>query len=400
MEDKISVLIADDIQETRNNVRTLLQFNNRIEIVGEAENGEEVIFLANKLRPDVILMDINMPVKDGIKATEEITLSMPEISVIVVSVQGEQEYLRKAMAAGAREFITKPFSGDDLINTIIRIYELDKKRKEKISPQTHEEIKTKIITIFSTKGGVGKTTLATNIAVSLAKETKSKVALIDFDLQFGNVGVFLNMPVKSTIIDLVRDTSEYDCKLIEEYMVSHYSGVKVLLAPTKPEYAEFITAVHVEKIIKSLMENYNYVVIDTPSALNEVTLTTLDLSDKVLFVSALDLPTIKNTKDGLQILESLNYSKDKLNIIINKSNDQFGIKNKDFENVVNYPINVNVPLDEQTVIPSVNKGVPFVLARQEAKVAKSILEIVEKLISKQNGKEEKEKGLLKGLFKA
>lgn len=398
MEEKIKVVIVDDIKDTRSNICTLLQFNERIEVIGEAENGEEALFAANKLHPDVILMDVNMPIKDGIKATEELSVTMPDVAVIIVSVQGEQEYLRKAMSAGARDFITKPFSGDDLINTIIKIYDLEQKRKEKVKPSVKEEVKGKVITLFSTKGGVGKTTLATNIAVLLAKE-KNKVALLDLDLQFGNIGVFLNVPIKNSIVDLVKETSEFDCKLVEEYMTTHYSGVKLLLAPTKPEYAEFITSAHIEKIIKSLMENYHYIIIDTPSVLNEITLTVLDLSDKVLYVSALDLPTIKNTKDGLQIMESLNYSKEKLSVVVNRFNEQFGIRGKDFENTVNYPIWSSVPEDEQTVITSINKGFPYVLTRSETKVAKSIMELVEKLNTKQTKKSEEDKGLFKGLFK-
>lgn len=399
MENKIKVIIVDDIRETRNNIRTLLQFNSRIEVLGEAENGEEAVTMTGKLKPDIILMDINMPIKDGIKATEEISLSYPESSVIIVSVQGEQEYLRKAMTAGARDFITKPFSGDDLINTVLKTYELEQKRKERIIPKTQEEIKSKVITVFSTKGGVGKTTLVSNTAVAIARETGSKVAILDLDLQFGNIGVFLNVPVKNTIIDLVKESNEIDCKLIEEYLVTHYSGVKILLSPVKPEYAEFITASHVEKIIKCLKENYHYIIIDTPNNLNEVTLTSLDMADKILFVTGLDLPTIKNTKQGLEIMESLHYSKDKLNIVVNRSNEQFGIKNKDFEDTVKYHIWASVPDDDQTVVTSINKGFPFVLTRSETKIAKSIIDLVHELISSTNKKSESQKGLFKSLFK-
>lgn len=399
MESKIGVVIVDDIKETRNNIKTLLEFNNRIEILDEAENGEEAVQIAGRLKPDIMLMDINMPIKDGIKATEEISVSFPDVSVIIVSVQGEQEYLRKAMAAGAREFITKPFSSDDLTNTIIKVFEVEQKRKEKLVPRIEEEVKSKVITVFSTKGGVGKTTVASNIAAAIARETRKKVALIDLDLQFGNMGVFLNIPIKNTIMDLIKETSDFDSKLIEEYMVSHYSGVKVLLAPIKPEYAEFVTSVHIEKIIKSLKENYHYIIIDTPTNLDEVTLTALDLADKILFVSGLDLPTIKNTKDGIGIMESLHYSKEKLHIVINKSSEQFGIKNKDFEETVKYPIWASIPEDSQTVITSINKGFPFVLTRTETKAAKSILDIVNELTGGKAKQEEAEKGFLKGLFK-
>ena len=399
MQNKIRVVIVDDIRETRNNIKTLLEFSDRIEILGEAENGEEAVQFVTRMKPDIMLMDINMPVKDGIRATEEISVSFPDVSVIIVSVQGEQEYLRKAMAAGAREFITKPFSSDDLINTIIKVYEVEQKRKEKIAPKIEEEVKSKVITIFSTKGGVGKTTLASNIAVAIVRETKKRVAILDLDLQFGNMGVFLNVLIKNTIMDLVKETSDFDSKLVEEYMISHYSGVKVLLAPTKPEYAEFITSVHIERIIKSLKETYHYIIIDTPTNLNEVTLTALDLADKILFVSGLDLPTIKNTKDGIGIMESLHYSKEKLHIVVNKSTEQFGIKNKDFEETVKYPIWASIPEDSQTVITSINKGFPFVLTRSETKVAKGILDITDELVGKKVKQEEPEKGFLKGLFK-
>lgn len=399
MENKIGVVIVDDIKETRNNVKTLLEFNDRIEVLGEAENGEEAIQIAGRLKPDIMLMDINMPVKDGIKASEEISVAFPEVSVIIVSVQGEQEYLRKAMAAGAREFITKPFSSDDLINAIIKVFEVEQKRKQKITPKVEEEVRSKVITVFSTKGGVGKTTIASNLAAAIARETRKKVAVVDLDLQFGNMGVFLNVPIKNTIIDLVKETSDFDSKLIEEYMVNHYSGAKVLLAPTKPEYAEFITSVHIEKIIKSLKETYHYIIIDTPTSLNEVTLTTLDLADKILFISGMDLPTIKNTKDGMGIMESLHYSKEKLHIVVNKATEQFGIKNKDFEDTVKYPIWASIPEDNQTVITSINKGFPFVLTRSETKVAKSILDMIDQLAGKKEKHEETEKGFLKGLFK-
>jgi len=389
MDKKINVVIVDDIKETRNNIKTLLQFDNRIEIVGEAENGQEAIEAANTYMPDIILMDVNMPIKDGIKATEEISLTFPNISVIIISVQGDQEYLRKAMSAGAKDFITKPFSGDDLVNTIIKTYDIGQIRRQKNSQKNKEKVSAKVITVFSTKGGVGKTTIATNIAVSLAKETGERVALIDCDLQFGNVGIFLNVPIKNTIVDLIKESNEFDGKLIEEYLVPHYSGVNILLSPIKPEYSEFITPSHIEKIVNGLKDKYHYIVIDTSSNMTETVLTCLDLADKVLFVSTIDLPTIKNTKEGIEIMESLNYSKDKICIVANKVNEQYGIKIKDLEDTIKYPVFANIPEDNETIITSINKGFPFVLTRAETKCAKGILSITEKLTDDQEQNDKK-----------
>ncbi|MCX7745538.1 MAG: response regulator [Clostridia bacterium] len=400
--EKIKVVIVDDTEETRNNIKTLLSFEKRIEVIGEASNGEEAIFITKEARPHIVLMDINMPVMDGIKATEEISVAVPETTVIIMSVQGEHEYLRKAMSAGAREFLNKPFSSDDLIRTILKTYDLESKRREHSSiPKVKEEIKSKIITVFSTKGGVGKTTISSNLAVAIARATKKRVALVDLDLQFGDTAIMLNVSVKNTISDLIKEISQLDGDLMEDYLVTHFSGVRVLPAPIKPEYAEYITASHVEKIIKTLKESYHYIIIDTSASFHETVLTSLDMSDRILFVSTLDLPTIKNIKSGLDIMESLHYPKEKINIVLNKASEQFGIKYKDFENTLKHPIWSFVPEDSQTVITSANKGFPFVMTRTETKVAKAIINIANEVIKEKDimdKDKDKEKSGLKKIF--
>jgi pilus assembly protein CpaE len=394
--ERIKVVIADDSRDTRENIKDLLSFEKSIEVIGEAENGEEALFISREARPDIVLMDINMPVMDGIKATEEISMSVPETTVLIMSVQGEHEYLRKAMSAGAREFLVKPFSSDDLVRSIIKTYEIESKRKERTSADKKDEtVKSKVITVFSTKGGVGKTTIASNLAVSLARETKKRVALVDLDLQFGDISIMLNLSVKNTISDLIKEINQLDEDLIEDYLVTHFSGVKVLPAPLKPEYSEYITSSHVEKILNTLRESYHYIIVDTSASFHETVLTSLDMSDSILFVSTLDLPTIKNVKSGLDIMDSLHYSNDKIKIILNKASEQFGIKYKDFEHTLKHPIWAYVPEDSQTVITSANKGFPFVMTRTETKVSKAIMNICNEIVKEKSGEE---KGIIKKLF--
>lgn len=395
--EKIKVIIVDDSVETRNNVKLLLSFEKRIEVIGEAENGEEAVFITKEAHPDIVLMDINMPVMDGIKATEEISLSVPESTVIIMSVQGEQEYIRKAMAAGARDFLNKPFTGDDLARTILRTYDIESRRREHTTTaKVHEKIKSTVVTVFSTKGGVGKTTIASNLAVAIARSTKKKVALIDLDLQFGDIAIMLNVSVKNTISDLIKEINQLDRDLMDEYLVTHFSGVRVLPAPIKPEYAEYITAAHLEKIVNTLKESYHYVIIDTSASFHETVLSSLDMSDRILFVSTLDLPTIKNIKSGLDIMETLHYPKEKIKIILNKASEQFGIKYKDFENTLKYPIWAFIPEDSQTVITSANKGFPFVMTRMDTKVAKAVIGMSNEL-TKENIVQ-KDKPAVKKLF--
>jgi pilus assembly protein CpaE len=397
--ERIRVVVVDDSEETRENIKTLLSFEKGIEIIGEASNGSEAVFIVKEAKPDIVLMDINMPVMDGIKASEEISIAAPESTVIIMSVQGESEYIKRAMSAGARAFITKPFSGEELIGTVKATFERESRRKDvkPVKAEAPEAMESKIITVFSTKGGVGKTTIASNLAVSLARKTKKKVALLDLDLQFGDIAIMLNVSAKNTISDLINDIHQLDVENADDYLVTHFSGVRILPAPVKPEYAEYITSSHVEKILKALRVNYHYLIIDTSASFHETVLTSLDMSDRILLVSTLDLPTIKNIKAGLDVMETLHYPKDKINIILNKATEQYGIKYKDFENTLKYPIKFYIPEDCQTVITSANKGFPFVMTRMETKVAKAVNNISDEI---SNEKEKPDKGfsVMKKIF--
>ncbi len=395
---KIQVLIADDVKETRQNIRTMLNFDERIEVVGEAENGEDAVKLTKKVNPHIVLMDINMPVLDGIKAAEEITLSHPGTAIIMMSIQGEQEYLKRAMVAGAREYVIKPFSNDELIDTIVRTFEAEEKRKVFLKEGIVDEevIESRVITVYSTKGGVGKTTIAVNLAISIAKRAKKKVALVDFDLQFGDVALMLNIQPKRTIADLTEEMSRINDDIVDDYLIGHFSGIKVLCAPLKPEQAEYVTASHINQILQTLRQTYNYIIIDTTQSFDDITLTTLENSDDIVLVTTTDLPTIKNVKLGIDVMENLHYPKEKTKLVLNKATEQFGVKYRDIEKTLKMDVSSLIPEDNQTVITYANKGFPFILARSEKKVSRSINELGDILLGVHREKKRKITSLLLG----
>ena len=265
MEDgTIKVVVVDDSRDTVDNIATLLSISGRnIEVVGTANGGRDGVKLVQKLQPDIVLMDINMPDLDGLTATGILTASNPDLGVIIMSVQGEQEYLKKAMSAGAREYLVKPFTSDELVDSVERTFELQNKRKHG-SRSPEQNIQSRVFSVFSTKGGVGKTTIACNLAVALARTTKKRVALVDLDLQFGDVAVMMNLSVKNTLYDLVKDLKNVDADIVNDYLTTHFTGVHVLPAPLKPEYAEFIDAKQIEKVLGLLSGNFHYIVIDLP----------------------------------------------------------------------------------------------------------------------------------------
>lgn len=374
-EQRIKILIVDDVAETRENLRKLLSFGHGFIVAGEAENGKEAIALAKRIRPDVVLMDINMPVMGGIEATEAISVELPTTTVIIISVQGESEYLREAMAAGARDYLIKPFSADDLINTIRRAYEMDAKRRARFAPVPIAQRKTgKIVAVFSTKGGVGKTTIATNLAAELASHARKSVVLVDLDLQFGDVAIMLDSVPIRTIADIAKE-DEIDSELVEACLLTHKSGVRVLASPLRPEQAEIITAKHVEAILTLLAETYDFIIVDMPQGLNDITLAALDAADKILLVTTLELPAIKNARLCLEIMEALGYDQDKVKLVLNRSSRDIGLSIEEMEKTLRRSVDVHIPSDGRVVVPSVNKGVPFVTSVPSARISQTIRDL-------------------------
>jgi len=389
--EKIRILIVDDTADTRDNLTKLLGFEPDFEIAGTAASGQEAITLAKKERPSAILMDINMPDMDGITATEIITNTVPESPIIMMSVQGEQDYLRRSMLAGAREFLVKPFSADELVNAIRHVYELEKvKRARYAAPAAAAglaavaapvEAETgKVVCFFSPKGGVGRTTLATNLAVALHQSTGKPVVLVDGSLPFGDIGVILNMsPKAKTVADLVGSFETADADVLESILISHSSGIKVLLAPPTPETAELINGANMKHVLDTLRERYAWIVVDTWPSFQEVVLTMLDTADIVLTPMTLEITSLKNVRVFLEITEKLGYSKEKVQLIANRNDSSGGIKATDIEASLGRKIPHTIVSDGRTLVLAVNRGVPFVMSQKDAQVTKDLFALAGRL---------------------
>jgi pilus assembly protein CpaE len=383
---RIRVLIVDDISETRESIRRLLEFEPDIEVIAEAGSGSEALRLAEDLSPDIVLMDINMPEIDGIRTTELLSLRAPESSVIIMSVQGEQAYLRRAMMAGAREYIVKPFTGDELASAIAKVYELERRKNVVLGEQPRPltgEVRTRngqILSFFSTKGGVGKTTLATNLAVELARSGKWRVLLIDLNLQFGDVGVFLNLVPKRSIADLTQ-SGNLQFSEIHPFLLTHSSGLQVLAAPTRPEYAELVTVEHIEQVLKEVKPHFDFVILDNVSRFEEVSLLTLDMAEKIFLVVSMDIPALKNTKLSLETMSGLHYL-DKVQVLLNRSGREMGLNLSDIEKSLNIKVSYEIPSDGKTLVNALNKGIPFIEHNPQSKASEGIRQIAAKLTGK------------------
>jgi pilus assembly protein CpaE len=383
-QNKIRLLIVDDIPETRENLRKLLFFESDIDVVGAAMDGQEGIDMAVELQPDIVLMDINMPGVDGIAASERISQAVPFCQIIMMSVQGEADYLRRSMLAGAREFLIKPFSSDELISSVRRVHQLGTTRRQAMPTMTQGPVggatsaeppkaQGKIVSVFSAKGGVGCSTIAVNIAIALQQSAAGKVAVVDTSLQFGDVGVLLNLYASRTIADLSPHSDELDNELIEDVFSAHSSGVKALLAPPRPEEADTVPAILLTNILGRLRKIFDIIIVDTSSVLDDVVLSVLDVSDKIIVVTTPEIPAIKNAKLFFEVTEALEYDRDRVLFVLNKADKRVNIRAEDIENNIKYRIAGQLPLDERSVTNAVNQGVPYVLGSKNSALTQATL---------------------------
>jgi pilus assembly protein CpaE len=395
MADRIQVLIVDDISETRDHLAKLLGFEPDIEVVGTAASGAEAIEQAASLVPDVILMDINMPDMDGITATERLSAQVPSAAVVMMSVQGEADYLRRSMLAGAREFLVKPFSSDELTASIRQVYSREKDKAGRAAvvaqaarsaEQTREG---EVVAVFSPKGGVGRTTIAVNLAVAAASELGKKVTLVDASFQFGDVAVLLNLnPKDKSMAELVPELEQgLDPESVEKFTLTHSSGIRVLLAPASPEMAELITPAGVKHVIEILRQHSELVVVDCAAWFNDTLLGILDLADVVLTVLTLEITSIKNTRLFLEVADQLGYSH-KIRLVLNRADTTLGIRVADVEHSIGRKVDHTIVSDGRAVVYALNRGVPFVLSNRESQVSQDVLRLATSIVGGQESRAE------------
>jgi pilus assembly protein CpaE len=396
MADRIQVLIVDDIPETRDHLAKLLGFEPDVEVVGTASSGADAIEKAVKLLPDVILMDINMPDMDGIAATERLSAQVPNAAVVMMSVQGEADYLRRSMLAGAREFLVKPFSSDELTASIRQVYSREKEKAgraviaqaARAADPTMEGL---VVAVFSPKGGVGRTTIAVNLAVAAASELGKKVTLVDGSFQFGDVAVLLNLnPKNKSMAELAPELEAGgDPDSVETYTQAHSSGIRVLLAPASPEMAELITPAGVKHVIEILRQHSELVVVDCAAWFNDTLLGILDLADVVLTVLTLEITSIKNTRLFLEVAEQLGYSH-KVRLVLNRADTTLGIRVADVEHSIGRKVDHTIVSDGRAVVYALNRGVPFVLSNRESQVSQDVLRLAASIVGNRETHEEED----------
>jgi pilus assembly protein CpaE len=346
-------------------------------------------------------MDINMPDMDGITATEALLEDVPYAQIVILSVQSETDYMRRAMLAGARDFIAKPPSGEELVSTIRLVSERARDQRKKLArPQIDLAAEKddgrrrerrpagKLITIYSPKGGVGCTTLATNLALGLNSD-ETPTVLVDANFQFGDVSVFLNLQVKNSILDLASRADDLDEDIVREVIMSHESGLRVLAAPPRPEMADEVQADQVRRVLHFLKNQFAYVVIDTSSTMDDITLAAFDLSDLLLAVATTEIPSIKDARLLFDLLNVLEFPTEDLLFVLNKVDRRTGITAQAVSENLKQKVEAEIPINDQIVAESVNRGVPLLVSDKNNPIAKNLIDLIS-TVKERLAEEEKE----------
>ncbi len=364
---KIRLLVVDDIPQTRQSIIRALRFHEKCEVIGTAKTGDEGVKMALELLPDVIIMDVNMPGSlDGIAATAVIKQKAPWIEIIILTVQDDVDYMRKAMMAGARDFLAKPPMIDDLVLAITRASQHSMEAQaarealEKKKEAQRALVQGKIITVYSPRGGAGCTTLAANLA-AVMHSPETPVVIVDGSLQFGDIAVLYNLQSQFTIFDLAMQANdELELEVVEQMLARHSSGVHMLIAP-RPEQAEQINSLQFSAILRRLSTMYPYVIVDTTHRLTDTTLAALDCSDVDVLVGLQDIPTIARMRKFLDLAPALNVDPARSLLVINAYDSKAGVPDAKIAQVLKTKIAATLPRDLGTTIISINRGVPFTL---------------------------------------
>ena len=392
------VLVIDSDADHRAALRRALS-QRAIAVVGEAQYGVEASRLAVVLQPDVVLVHLREPLALSLRTLEAVQAAAPHATPIVVSKLTEGGIVQKAMLAGARAFIASPVVPELLESTILSARDRHRAQLDRaLGAGTAGSAPTAgaVLTVFGPKGGVGKTTLAANLALSIASQTTAPVVLVDGDVQFGDVALSMGLESHRTLADVLEAMTRGEHPNLSEYLVRHPAGVEVLPARHRHELSAPADPEAVASILRELAESFDFVIVDTPGTYSSAVAAALDESTTVLLVTSADMASVKDARMAVEALRSEGFNEDRLKLVVNHATNANSVTDADIARAVGCDIFWTIPHDRAVPI-STQRGEPLVLADPQAKMAKRIQAMA--AVIGGAGEEGDDGGALFGLFK-
>ena len=342
-------------------------------ILGEASYGIEAVSLAKETQPDVVVIAMEEPIVRAVQSVEALADLLPQSPVVVYSSIKDPANIRRAMQAGAKDYLLQPLKEEELIESVHSTLAQEERRQMSLSGEVHGPVASgTVITVFGAKGGIGKTTIATNLATAIVQSTSASVVLLDMDTRFGDVAILMDMPVERSIADLAVPEEEISKETIQDCLYTHNTGVAVLPAPIRPTDWRNVHAGHIERVVGLLSQTYDYVVLDTPGTFNDIVARALELATVVLLVATVDMASMKDTLLALDMLRTWNFPQEKVKLVINSTNEATNVQPTDVKRMLGRDVFWTVPYDT-SISTSTQVGMPLVVARPNSKAAGSII---------------------------
>jgi pilus assembly protein CpaE len=362
MSDTIRILVTLAEHADRQLVESALEGEPSLEIAGYAEQLDD--WRAFLEQPGDVVVVACYGHDDGVTAMVDYAVKhRPDRPVVVLTEASPNGFLRQAFEAGADDVITLPQSAEQVAFTLQKVIA----RKKGLA--VPGKATAPVVAVLGPKGGTGKTLIATNLAVALAQRD-ANVVLVDLDLQFGDIGLALGLSPERTMYDLMKAGPPFDHEKLDRHLIKHSSGVKVLIAPTRPDQASAVSIDYLRDIYASLRTMCDVVIVDTPPGFTPEVIATIDVSSEICMVGMLDSLSLKNTKLGLETLDLMGYNTDHVTLVLNRADSRVGITPDDVSTIVGRGPDVSIPSDRE--IPrSVNEGTPIVAARPQSGAAKA-----------------------------
>ncbi len=288
------------------------------------------------------------------------------------------ELLQAAMRAGVRDVLADTFTVEQLHEALDRSFGFAARLAGGPAPAVEPTSHSKIVTVFSTKGGCGKSVVASNLAMLLHKETGQPVALVDLDLQSGDLAIMLQLMPAWTIYDAAENLERLDGDALSGYLTPHRSGVHLLSAPLEPALAETISGEAVQRILTLLAEQFPYVIVDGPALFTDQVIAALDISHEAVLMASLDVPSVKNLKLALQTFSQLGIGRDRIHIVLNRADSKVGLRLQEVEKSLGTQVDIAIPSSRDVPL-SINQGIPLAAENKRSSVVASIAKLAERI---------------------
>ncbi|MDR6505356.1 AAA family ATPase [Arthrobacter oryzae] len=331
----------------------------------------------NQEQPEVLILGPGVPVEESLRLATVMNVRFPELSVILAT-EPDPDFILQAMRAGIRDILS-PDSDPAHIRVLLEraSQSFAGRYRPPTSQPTAESNRGLVIGVFSPKGGVGKTTIATNIAIGLGKIAPMSVVIVDLDLQFGDVASALYLDPQHTVTDAVSPAASQDSLVLKAFLTVHPGSIYAVCAPPTPVDADEITPDQVSRLLEQLAEQFQYVVVDTAPGLPEIGLAAMEQCTDVVWVSAMDIPSVRGLRSGLDVLRQLDILPETRHVVLNMADSKLGLTVQDLESTIGAPVDVSIPRSRAVAL-STNRGIPVLQESAKDPATKGLNQLVER----------------------